>query len=108
MSETSGNSEQPARATKMEEELEKLRAEFQGQCKVIDSDGKFSKTIKLHPTDLDIVFNFKVTGEYKISVHTHGSKCADQGLLPHKYSERRVMVLDFVKENYSAFCGKCT
>lgn len=51
-------------ARTMEEEIDHLRTNFQGQCKVIDMEGKFVKIVKLHPEDLDIVFNFKVTGNY--------------------------------------------
>ena len=52
----------PSHTSTMEEELNHIRTLFDGQCKVIDTEGKFVKTVKLHPTDLDIVFNFKVTG----------------------------------------------
>lgn len=45
-------------------ELVMLSSTFKGQCKVIDTTGKFVKTVKLHPENLDIVFNFKLTETY--------------------------------------------
>ncbi|KAH3816270.1 leukocyte receptor cluster member 9-like [Dreissena polymorpha] len=48
----------------MEEEISRLSANFKGQCKVIDTNGKFVKTVKLHPEGLDIVCNFKLTDSY--------------------------------------------
>lgn len=46
------------------DELENLSSKFKGQCKVIDTTGKFVKIVKLHPENLDIVFNFKIAEGY--------------------------------------------
>ncbi|XP_045166063.2 leukocyte receptor cluster member 9-like [Mercenaria mercenaria] len=53
---------------KLAEELAHLISQFKGQCKVINTAGKFAKTVKLHPENLDIVFNFKLTDAYPNTV----------------------------------------
>ena len=58
------NKEEIGAHSDLSAELAHLASEFKGQCKVIDSTGKFVKTVKLHPENLDIVFNFKITGNY--------------------------------------------
>lgn len=60
--ETSSNHQQDKTKQQLADELAHLSSHFKGQCKVIDAAGKFVKTVKLHPDNLDIVFNFKVTG----------------------------------------------
>jgi len=47
----------------MATEIEQLTSNFKGQCKVMEATGKFPKVVKLHPENLDIVFNFKLTGK---------------------------------------------
>ncbi|WAR26146.1 LENG9-like protein [Mya arenaria] len=62
--ETSTATIESEKTKSMEAEIEDLTSTFQGQCKVLESNGKFQKTVKLHPEHLDIVFNFKLTNTY--------------------------------------------
>ncbi|KAK3576553.1 hypothetical protein CHS0354_011231 [Potamilus streckersoni] len=88
----------PDKTNPYQEEIDYLKQNFKGQCKVLNWTANYD-TIKLHPEELDIVFNFKLPKSTRILI-------PDIAIRSASIPEDLVFELvDFLKKEFESLHG---